>query len=117
MWDKVTAFTASDFTRTFTPNKIDATGGSDHGWGGHMLVTGGAVNGKRIFGQFPNLTVNGGMDVSGNRGRWIPTTAVDQYGAVIAKWFGVGDNELAAIFPNLTRFNDPFSVASNLAFL
>lgn len=117
MWDKVTAFTASDFTRTFTPNKIDATGGSDHGWGGHMLVTGGAVNGKRIFGQFPNLTVNGGMDVSGNRGRWIPTTAVDQYGAVIAKWFGVGDGELSAIFPNLSRFNDPFHPASNLAFL
>lgn len=117
MWDKVTAFTASDFTRTFTPNKVDATGGSDHGWGGHMLVTGGAVNGKRVFGQYPNLTVSGGMDVQGNRGRWIPTTAVDQYGAVIAKWFGVGDGELNAIFPNLTRFNDPFSPSTNLDFL
>lgn len=117
MWDKVTAFTASDFTRTFTPNKIDETGGSDHGWGGHMMVMGGAVNGKRIFGQYPDLTVNGGMDVSGRRGRWIPTSAVDQYGAVIAKWFGVGDGELSTIFPNLSRFNDPFSPTTNLEFL
>lgn len=117
LWDKTLAFTASDFTRTFTPNKTDATGGSDHGWGGHMMVMGGAVNGKRIFGQYPNLTVNGGMDVQGNRGRWIPTTSVDQYGAAIAKWFGVPDDKLATIFPNLSRFNDPFNPATKLQFL
>lgn len=117
MWDKTLAFTASDFTRTFTPNKTDETGGSDHGWGGHMMVMGGAVNGKRVFGQYPNLTVNGGIDVQGNRGRWIPTTSVDQYAAVIAKWFGVGDNQLASIFPNLSRFNDPFNAATRLQFL
>ena len=117
MWDKTLAFTASDFTRTFTPNKTDSTGGSDHGWGGHMMVMGGAVNGKRIYGQYPNLTTNGGMDVQGNRGRWIPTTAVDQYAAVIAKWFGVPDDQLAAIFPNLSRFNDPFNPATRLQFL
>lgn len=117
MWDKTLAFTASDFTRTFTPNKTDETGGSDHGWGGHMMVMGGAVNGKRVFGQYPNLTVNGGIDVQGNRGRWIPTTSVDQYAAVIAKWFGVGDNQLASIFPNLSRFNDPFNPATRLQFL
>jgi uncharacterized protein (DUF1501 family) len=117
MWDSTLAFTASDFTRTFTPNKTDATGGSDHGWGGHMMVMGGAVNGKRVFGQYPDLTVNGGIDVQGNRGRWIPTTSVDQYAAVIAKWFGVGDSQLAAIFPNLSRFNDPFSPSTRLQFL
>lgn len=117
MWDKTLAFTASDFTRTFTPNKTDATGGSDHGWGGHMMVMGGAVRGKRIFGQYPNLTVNGGMDVQGNRGRWIPTSSVDQYGAVIAKWFGVPDGQLSTIFPNLSRFNDPFNPATNLQFV
>ncbi len=117
MWDSTLAFTASDFTRTFTPNKTDATGGSDHGWGGHMMVMGGAVNGKRIFGQYPNLTVNGGIDVQGNRGRWIPTTSVDQYAAVIAKWFGVPADKMASIFPNLSRFNDPFNPATRLQFL
>lgn len=117
LWDKTLAFTASDFTRTFTPNRTDAAGGSDHGWGGHMMVMGGAVNGRRIFGQYPNLTTNGGMDVQGNRGRWIPTSSVDQYGAVIAKWFGVPDDKLATIFPNLSRFNDPFNPATKLQFL
>jgi len=117
LWDKVTAFTASDFTRTFTPNKTDASGGSDHGWGGHMMVMGGAVKGKRVFGQFPNLTVNGGMDVQGNRGRWIPSTSVDQYAAVIAKWFGVDTAQLGAVFPNLPRFIDPFSQAGKLDFM
>lgn len=117
LWDSVMAFTASDFTRTFTPNKTDATGGSDHGWGGHMMVAGGAVKGKRIFGTFPNLTVNGGMDVQGNRGRWIPTTSVDQYAAVIAKWFGVGPGQIASIFPNLSRFTSPFTPAAKLDFV
>ena len=117
MWDNVTAFTASDFTRTFTPNKTDATGGSDHGWGGHMMVMGGAVRGKRIFGTYPDLTVNGGIDVQGNRGRWIPSTSVDQYAAVLAKWFGVGPDQLSAIFPNLSRFTDPFTPAAKLEFM
>ncbi|MCB1225289.1 MAG: DUF1501 domain-containing protein [Verrucomicrobiales bacterium] len=117
LWDDTLAFTASDFTRTLTPNKTDATGGSDHGWGGHMMVMGGAVKGKKIYGTFPNLTTNGGIDVSGNRGRWIPTTSVDQYAAVIAKWFGVESGQLAAVFPNLGRFTDPFSAAAKLDFI
>lgn len=117
IYDKVMAFTASDFTRTLTPNKTDATGGSDHGWGGHMMVMGGAVKGKKVYGTFPNLTVNGGIDVSGSRGRWIPTTAVDQYAAVIAKWFGVDNGQLSAVFPNLGRFTDPFSPAAKLDFV
>lgn len=117
LWNDVMAFTASDFTRTFTPNKTDATGGSDHGWGGHMMVMGGAVKGKRVYGTFPNLTVNGGMDVQGNRGRWIPTTSVDQYAAVIAKWFGVDAGQMAAVFPNLSRFTNPFTPAAKLDFV
>ncbi len=121
MWNNVMLFTASDFCRTLTPNKNDASGGSDHAWGGHSLVTGGAVKGKQILGQFPDLTVNGGMDASGNRGRWIPTTAVDQKAAMIAKWFGVSDSQLTSVFPNLTRFMPDLSsstlVAKNLDFI
>lgn len=117
LWNNVMAFTASDFTRTFTPNKTDASGGSDHGWGGHMMVAGGQVKGKRIFGQFPDHTINGGMDVSGNRGRWIPTTSVDQYAAVIARWFGVPVDQIGAIFPNLSRFNTPFGPSGRLDFV
>jgi len=104
MWNSVMLFSASDFCRTLTPNKNDATGGSDHAWGGHSFVCGGAVKGKQILGQFPDLTVNGGMDCTGNRGRWIPSTAVDQKAALIAKWFGVSDSQLTSVFPNLTRF-------------
>lgn len=117
LWNSVMAFTASDFTRTFTPNKTDSSGGSDHGWGGHMMVMGGAVKGKRIYGTFPNLTVNGGIDVQGNRGRWIPTTSVDQYGAVIARWFGVSTTQMAAVFPNLARYTNPFTPAAKLDFV
>ncbi|MCP5559342.1 MAG: DUF1501 domain-containing protein [Verrucomicrobiaceae bacterium] len=117
LWDKVMAFSASDFTRTLTPNKTDATGGSDHAWGGHMFVAGGKVRGKRIFGTFPELTVNGGIDCSGNRGRWIPSTSVDQYAAVISKWFGLDSGQIGAVFPNLHRFTDPFTPAAKLDFV
>jgi uncharacterized protein (DUF1501 family) len=117
LWDQVMAFTASDFTRTLTPNKTDATGGSDHAWGGHMLVAGGKVRGKRIYGTFPNLTINGGIDCSGNRGRWIPSTSVDQYAAVISKWFGLNSGQISAVFPNLYRFTDPFTPGAKLDFV
>jgi uncharacterized protein (DUF1501 family) len=121
MWDKVMMFTASDFNRTFTPNKSDQTGGSDHAWGGTSIVAGGAVKGGRIFGQFPDLTVNGGIDCTGNRGRWIPTTAVDQKAAMIGKWFGLSDSQLTTVFPNVLRFQPDFSnstlIARNLDFI
>jgi uncharacterized protein (DUF1501 family) len=121
MWDKVTLFTASDFNRTFTPNKNDATGGSDHAWGGHSLVCGGAVKGGRLYGAFPDLTVNGGIDCTGNRGRWIPSTAVDQEAALIGKWFGLTDAQVNQVFPNLTRFQADLSpatlAAKNLDFM
>lgn len=104
MWNNVLLFSASDFNRTFTPNKDDNSAGSDHGWGGHMFVAGGDVKGGKICGQFPNLTVSGGIDATGNRGRWIPTTATDQVFASISKWFGCSDSQIQTVLPNFTRF-------------
>jgi uncharacterized protein (DUF1501 family) len=104
--NSVTSFTASDFGRTFPSNGQ----GSDHGWGSHHLILGGAVNGQRTYGQFPALTVNGPNDT--NTGRWIPTTAIDQYFATLATWFGVDNSNLATVFPNLGRFVSP-----NLGFI
>ena len=94
----VTAFTASDFGRTFPTNGQ----GSDHGWGSHHLICGGAVRGRRTYGQFPTLAINGPDDT--DTGRWIPTTSVDQYSATLAKWFGVSNTDIGTIFPNLGRF-------------
>lgn len=117
--DDVLLYESSDFTRTFTPNGTSATAsGSDHGWGGHQIVMGGPIDGKKLYGHFPDLTVGGPDDSNGTRGRWIPSTSVDQYGSVIANWFGVDSNSMEAIFPNLGRFDDPFSVSSaNLQFV
>ena len=99
--NNVTAFTASDFGRTFPCNG----GGTDHGWGSHHLILGGAVNGRRTYGAFPTLAINGPDDT--NTGRWIPTTAIDQYFATLATWFGVDNSNLATVFPNLNRFSSP----------
>ncbi len=119
-YDMVTTFQASDFNRTWTPNGDDPnSAGTDHAWGSHSFIFGGAVNGGQLHGTFPELAVGGAHDVpSGTRGRWIPTTSVDQYCAILANWFGVPANssEMATIFPNLSRFDDPFT-ASDLAFL
>lgn len=116
--DDVLTFSSSDFTRTFTPNGNDPnSAGSDHGWGGHTIVMGGPVAGKKIYGTFPRLKVGSGDDTDRNRGRWIPSTAVDQYFAVIADWFGVDSNSMEAIFPNLGRFEDPFGSSANLQFI
>jgi uncharacterized protein (DUF1501 family) len=99
--NNVTTFTSSDFGRTFPCNGV----GSDHGWGAHHLIMGGAVNGRRTYGRFPTLAVNGPDDTS--TGRWIPTTAIDQYFATLATWFGVDSSNLATVFPNLGRFSTP----------
>ena len=99
---RVTAFTNSDFGRTFPSNNL----GSDHGWGSHHLIMGGAVNGQRTFGTWPTLAVGGPDDT--NTGRWIPTTSVDQFAATMAKWFGVDDTKMSTVFPNLGRFAVPY---------
>jgi uncharacterized protein (DUF1501 family) len=98
--DRVTAFTMSDFARTL---KVNTGGGTDHGWGSHHLIMGGAVRGQRSYGVFPTL-VPGGPDDAGNEGRWIPTTAYDQYVATLARWFGVGPDALREVAPSLARF-------------
>lgn len=97
--DKVTAFTESDFGRTLEPSGT----GSDHGWGNHHLVLGGAVKGGDIYGAFPEPAL-GGPDDAGSRGVLIPTTSLDQFGATMAKWFGVGAGNLTQVFPNLANF-------------
>ena len=104
--NQVTTFTGSDFGRTFPCNGQ----GSDHGWGSHHLIMGGAVKGQKTYGKFPTLAVNGPDDTS--TGRWIPTTACDQYFATLATWFGVDSGNLATVFPNIGRFATP-----NLGFL
>ncbi|MEQ1851028.1 MAG: DUF1501 domain-containing protein [Chthoniobacteraceae bacterium] len=100
--NNVTTFTASDFSRTFFSNGQ----GTDHSWGAHSLVMGGAVNGGVTYGKLPNFAING-PDGIGN-GAWIPTTAVDQHSATLAKWFGVDPGaKMASVFPNLSRFATP----------
>jgi len=108
MAQNVTTFTESDFSRTFQPTTTD---GSDHAWGSHHLVLGGAVQGGQIVGQFPEFKLGGPNDTD-VRGRWIPTISIDQYGATLCSWFGIPSTALAAVFPNLANFP-----TSNLGFL
>ncbi len=100
MADNVTTFTESDFSRTFQPTTAD---GSDHAWGSHHLVLGGAVKGGQIYGQFPTFELAGPNDTD-TRGRWIPTTSIDQYGATLCSWFGIPDSALTTVFPNFANF-------------
>jgi uncharacterized protein (DUF1501 family) len=104
--DKVTSFTASDFGRTLSSNG----NGSDHGWGSHHFVVGGAVKGKALYGTAPPVSVgNTAADDDQwhvGQGRLLPTTSVDQYAATLARWFGVPDAELDGILPNLKNFNN-----------
>ena len=99
--DRVTLFTESEFNRTGNAN---ANIGTDHAWGSHHLVIGGAVQGGRTYGTFP-LHVLSGPDDAGNRGNWIPTTSLDQYAATLGSWFGVSDVEMVSVFPNLNNFS------------
>jgi len=101
----VTAFTQSDFGRTFTPNN---SSGTDHAWGNQHLVVGGAVKGGTTYGTYPSLTLGGPDDVGVDswelQGRWIPTTSVDQYAATLLGWFGATDPQLLQLLPNLQNF-------------
>ncbi|MGQ7846300.1 DUF1501 domain-containing protein [Granulosicoccus sp. 3-233] len=99
--DAVTTFTASDFGRTLTVNGD----GSDHGWGGHYLVMGGAVNGRKLVGDWPSYAI-GGNDDTGDKGRVIPSMSVNQYGAALASWMGLSNSDIAGIFPDLSNFDD-----------
>ena len=107
---QVTTFTASDFNRTFTTNGD----GTDHAWGSHHLVMGGAVDGQNIYGQYPTLGVDLGAfnnpNMSSNA--LIPTTSVDQYAATLGAWFGASSSQLNLIFPNLHNFS-----TANLGFV
>ncbi|MEM9478199.1 MAG: DUF1501 domain-containing protein [Verrucomicrobiota bacterium] len=112
--------THSDFNRTFTPNgQVAGSSGSDHAWGGHHIVMGGSVKGGDVYGYYHDMQLSGPLDVNstpGSRGRWIPTTSVDQFSAPLARWLGININgdgtiagsDMANIFPNLDRFANPF---------
>lgn len=105
--NEVTAFTMSEFARTLNTNG----NGSDHAWGGVQMVMGGAVNGGRLYGAFPDQTLNG--PISFSRGQTIPSTSVDQMAATLARWMGVTSTaDLNTIFPNLSSFG-----SSNLGFM
>jgi uncharacterized protein (DUF1501 family) len=106
--NEVTAFTMSDFSRTFQPN---SNTGSDHAWGSHHIVLGGAVKGGKMYGKFPTLAL-GGPDDSGSNGRWVPSTASIQYASTLAQWFGVSAAQLPTIFPNIASFS-----STNLGFV
>ena len=98
--NSVTAFTASDFGRTLTVNGD----GSDHGWGGHYIAMGGAVNGQQVFGEQPSYVI-GSDDDSGDKGRVIPSLSINQFGATLGSWMGVADSDLLQVFPDLANFD------------
>ena len=113
--DKVTTFTMSDFGRTLQPagSGVNAVG-TDHAWGNHQLIVGGSVQGHTLYGTYPTLALGGPDDADGSnpRGRWIPTTSVEQYAATLALWYGLSSADLTAVFPLIGRF-----ATSNLGFL
>lgn len=120
--NQVTLFTMSDFNRTFNPAGSGGTVGSDHAWGNHLFVIGGSVQGGDFYGgntsngtPFPTLTFNGPDDADSNsnaRGRWIPSTSVEQYAATLARWYGLAEIDMPLVFPNINNFGN-----SNLGFM
>ena len=113
--NNVTTFTMSDFGRTLQPAGSGAQVGTDHAWGNHQLIVGGAVLGRTLYGTYPTLRLGGPDDTDGGsnpRGRWIPTTSVEQYAATLATWYGLSTSDLPAVFPLIGRFP-----TANLGFL
>jgi uncharacterized protein (DUF1501 family) len=97
--NQVTLFSMSDFGRT-----LDSNGdGSDHGWGGHHFVVGGAVKGGTMVGTFPTVALGSNDDIG--RGSLLPTTSTDQFHATLGKWFGLTDSDVATVLPNLAAFS------------
>lgn len=109
--DNVTTFTMSDFGRTLQPAGTGVTAvGTDHAWGNHQLIVGGSVLGHTLYGTYPTLALGGPDDTDGGtnpRGRWIPTTSVEQYAATLATWYGLSSADLSAVFPLIGRFATP----------
>jgi uncharacterized protein (DUF1501 family) len=115
---QVTTFTLSDFGRTLQPAGAGGSVGTDHAWGSHQFIMGGAVRGQAFYGVpgrngtvFPTLQL-GGPDDTDTRGRWIPTTSIEQYAATLATWYGLAPADLPIVFPLLARFTP-----ANLGFL
>lgn len=104
--NQVTTFTASDFGRTLTSNGD----GSDHGWGSHHFIMGGAVKGRNYYGTFPVMGLNNDDEVGS--GRLLPSTSVDQFAATLARWFGVSDTDMRLVLPNIGNF-----ATANLGFM
>ncbi len=98
--DSVTSFTASDFGRTLTVNG----NGSDHGWSGHYMVMGGAVNGGQMIGDWPDFSIGGSEDI-GSNGRLIPRMSINEYGAALGTWMGLSPSDMADVFPDLQNFS------------
>ncbi|MDX6576856.1 MAG: hypothetical protein QOE96_2809 [Blastocatellia bacterium] len=117
--NNVTTFTLSDFGRTFQPSGSGAGSvGTDHAWGSHAFIMGGAVQGGAFYGStrpdgsglpygYPALQLAGPDDTTSNRGQWIPTTSIDQYAATLATWYGLALSDRASVFPNLATFATP----------
>ena len=109
--NNITTFTLSDFGRTLQPAGSGvAAVGSDHAWGNHQFIMGGSVVGQRFYGSYPTLALGGPDDTDGGsnpRGRWIPTTSVEQYAATLASWYGLASVDLPAVFPLIGRFASP----------
>ena len=120
--NNVTMFTMTDFSRTFNPAGSGGLVGSDHAWANHLFVVGGSVIGGDFYGvnasngtPYPSLVFNGPDDADSGanaRGRWIPTTSVDQYAATLARWYGLAETDMSAVFPNIGNFGN-----SNLGFM
>lgn len=109
--DCVTTFTISDFARTLTSNG----NGTDHAWGGNAIVMGGAVNGKKMYGEYPVLSLGSSLELGG--GILLPTTSADEYFAEMALWFGISPNDLSQVFPNIGNFYNVASGENPLGFL
>ncbi|NNK90780.1 MAG: DUF1501 domain-containing protein, partial [Saprospiraceae bacterium] len=109
--DNVTTFTISDFARTLTSNG----NGTDHAWGGNVLVMGGKVKGKDIYGSYPSIKL--GTELEIGEGVLIPQISTDEYFAELALWYGVGKTDLVSLFPNIGNFYNTMSAQAPIGFM